>query len=161
MAANINADTSGGLKLTSDTSGVLELKSAGTTIATVNSTGLAMASGKTLPATTAVSLTTASGSAPSFSARAWVSFNGTGTVSIFGSGNISSITDNGTGLYTLNYATAMPDTNYAIVGSAGDSVATMIVSPRIGLINAANTSIRLSNTSVTGDNSLVGVTILR
>ena len=106
-------------------------------------------------------LSTASGSAPSFSARAWVSFNGTGTVSIFGSGNISSITDNGTGLYTLNYATAMPDTNYAIVGSAGDSVATMIVSPRIGLINAANTSIRLSNTSVTGDNSLVGVTIFR
>lgn len=158
MAANINADTSGGLKLTSDTSGVLELKSAGTTIATVSSAGIAMASGKTLPAT---SLTTASGSAPSYSARAWVSFNGTGTVAIFGSGNISSVTDNGTGLYTLNYATAMPDTNYALVGSAGDSVATMIVSPRIGLINAANTGIRLSNTSVTGDNSLVGVTIFR
>ena len=51
MAANINADTSGGLKLTSDTSGVLELKSAGTTIATVNSTGLAMASGKVLAST--------------------------------------------------------------------------------------------------------------
>ena len=40
MAANINADTSGGLKLTSDTSGVLELKSAGTTKATINSSGL-------------------------------------------------------------------------------------------------------------------------
>ena len=51
MAANINADTSGGLKLTSDTSGVLELKSAGTTIATVSSTGLAMASGKVLAST--------------------------------------------------------------------------------------------------------------
>lgn len=48
MAANINADTSGGLKLTSDTTGVLDLKSAGTTIATVSSTGIAMASGKTL-----------------------------------------------------------------------------------------------------------------
>ena len=51
MAANINADTSGGLKLESDTSGVLELKSAGTTIATVSSTGLAMASGKLLAST--------------------------------------------------------------------------------------------------------------
>ena len=51
MAANINADTSGGLKLQSDTSGVLELKSAGTTIATVSSTGLAMASGKLLAST--------------------------------------------------------------------------------------------------------------
>ena len=59
MAANINADTSGGLKLTSDTSGVLELKSAGTTIATVNSTGLAMASGKTI---------TGNGNLPAFSA---------------------------------------------------------------------------------------------
>ena len=60
MATTINADTSDGLKLTADTSGTLELQSAGTTIATVSSTGLAMASGKTLPAT---SLTTASGSA--------------------------------------------------------------------------------------------------
>ena len=51
MAANINADTSGGLKLQSDTSGILELKSAGTTIATVSSTGLAMASGKLLAST--------------------------------------------------------------------------------------------------------------
>ena len=115
MAANINADTSGGLKLTSDTSGVLELKSAGTTIATVSSTGLAMASGKTLPAT---SLTTASGSAPSYSARAWVNFNGTGTVAIRASGNVSSITDNGSGKYRLNFTTALPDVNYSAVGGA-------------------------------------------
>ena len=48
MAANINADTSGGLKLESDTSGNLEIQSGGSTIATVSSTGIAMASGKTL-----------------------------------------------------------------------------------------------------------------
>jgi hypothetical protein len=59
------------------------------------------------------SLTTASGSAPSYSARAWVNFNGTGTVAIRASGNVSSITDNGTGDYTVNFTTAMSDANYA------------------------------------------------
>lgn len=59
------------------------------------------------------SLTTASGSAPSYSARAWVNFNGTNTVAIRASGNVSSITDNGTGDYTVNFTTAMPDANYS------------------------------------------------
>ena len=66
-------------------------------------------------------LTTASGSAPSYSARAWVNFNGTGTVAIRDSGNVSSITDNGTGDYTVNFTTAMSDANYCSTGSAGDS----------------------------------------
>ena len=59
-------------------------------------------------------LSTASGSAPSYSARAWVNFNGTGTVAIRASGNVSSITDNGTGDYTVNFTTAMSDANYCI-----------------------------------------------
>lgn len=50
---------------------------------------------------------------PKFDCRAWVNFNGTGTVAIRASGNVSSITDNGTGDYTINFATAMPDANYA------------------------------------------------
>jgi hypothetical protein len=62
-------------------------------------------------------LTTASGSAPSYSARAWVNWNGTGTVAIRGSGNVSSITDNGTGDYTVNFTTAMPDANYCVLGT--------------------------------------------
>ena len=61
-------------------------------------------------------LTTASGSAPSYSARAWVNFNGTGTVAIRDSGNVSSITDGGTGLYAVNFTTAMPDINYCVAG---------------------------------------------
>jgi hypothetical protein len=48
-------------------------------------------------------------------AKAWVNFNGTGTVAINGSFNVSSITDNGTGNYTLNYTTAMPNANYSVV----------------------------------------------
>jgi hypothetical protein len=49
--------------------------------------------------------------------RAWVNFNGTGTVAIRSSGNVSSITDSGTGNYTVNFTTAMPDANYAVFGN--------------------------------------------
>jgi hypothetical protein len=48
-----------------------------------------------------------------------VNFNGTGTVAIRASGNVSSITDNGTGDYTVNFTTAMPDANYAFSICAG------------------------------------------
>ena len=70
--------------------------------------------------------TNASGSAPIYSCRAWCNFNGTGTVAIRASGNVSSITDNGTGEYTLNFATAMPDANYAMVGTSRETVSTGI-----------------------------------
>jgi hypothetical protein len=49
--------------------------------------------------------------------RAWVNFNGTGTVAIRASFNVSSITDNGTGTYTVNFTNALPDADYAV--SAG------------------------------------------
>jgi len=61
----------------------------------------------------------ASGNAPVYACRAWVNFNGTGTVSIRSSGNVSSITDNSTGNYTVNFTTAMPDANYSWGLSAG------------------------------------------
>jgi len=48
-------------------------------------------------------------------AKAWVNFNGTGTVAIRDSFNVSSITDNGTGDYTVNFTTAMPNANYAVL----------------------------------------------
>ena len=51
--------------------------------------------------------------------KAWVNFDGTGTVAIRGAFNVSSITDNGTGQYTINMTTSMPNTNYAIVTSCG------------------------------------------
>jgi multidrug efflux pump subunit AcrA (membrane-fusion protein) len=54
--------------------------------------------------------------------KAWVNFNGTGTVAIRASSNVSSITDNGTGDYTVNFTTAMADANYAMSGFAGDAL---------------------------------------
>ena len=58
-----------------------------------------------------------------YTAKAWVNFNGTGTPSIRSSGNVSSITDNGLGDYSVNFAVAMPDTSYATFGTAKRDVA--------------------------------------
>lgn len=72
----------------------------------------------------------ASGEAPVYACRAWVSFGGIGTVGIRASGNFSSITDNGIGRYTANFITAMPDANYSanVSGQRAES------SQSIGLI---------------------------
>ena len=73
------------------------------------------------------------GTAPIFGARAWVNFNGTGTVAINASGNVSSITDLGIGHYQIDFTTAMQDVNYVTVGTtnndAGDSSRPVIVIP--------------------------------
>jgi hypothetical protein len=57
-----------------------------------------------------------------YTAKAWVNFNGTGTVAIRASGNVSSITDNGTGDYTVNFTNALADANYSAT-SIGPSIA--------------------------------------
>jgi len=67
------------------------------------------------------------GTAPMYACRAWVNFNGTGTVAIRDSGNVSSITDDGVGTYTINFTTAMPTADYAyalscyVTGGAGNA----------------------------------------
>lgn len=68
----------------------------------------------------------ATGSAPMFACRAWVNFTGAGTVSIFAGGNVSSVTDNGVGNFTINFTTPMVDDNYIYsfgTESAGTSAA--------------------------------------
>ena len=62
-----------------------------------------------------------------YGCRAWVNFNGTGTVAIRDSGNVSSITDNGTGDYTVNFTNAMPDANYSAVFGGARSGDTYIL----------------------------------
>lgn len=59
-----------------------------------------------------------------YTAKAWVNFNGTGTVAIRASGNVSSITDNGTGDYTVNFTNALTDANYSVQYSGGEGAAT-------------------------------------
>ena len=58
------------------------------------------------------------------SAKAWVNFNGTGTVAIRAAFNVSSITDVGTGDYTVNFTTAMTDVNYCVCFGAGGGTVT-------------------------------------
>jgi hypothetical protein len=61
--------------------------------------------------------TSATGSAPIYACRAWVNFDGTTTPpTIRASGNVSSVTKNGAGDYTVNFTTALPDVNYCSVG---------------------------------------------
>ena len=72
----------------------------------------------TTPNIDSAQVATVTGTAPIYLCRAWVNFNGTGTVAIRASGNVSSITDNGTGNYTVNFTTAMPDANYCISGTS-------------------------------------------
>jgi hypothetical protein len=56
-----------------------------------------------------------------FTAKAWVNFNGTNTVAIRASGNVTSITDNGTGDYTVSFTNAISDANYSVLTTAGST----------------------------------------
>lgn len=81
-------------------------------MSTIKATTLSnLAGSKTVPTDTVVD----------GSAKAWVNFNGTGTVAIRRAFNVSSITDNGTGEYTVNFTSAMADANYAATGTARQS----------------------------------------
>jgi hypothetical protein len=83
----------------------------------------------TTPNIDSAQFATVSGTAPIYPCRAWVNFNGTGTVAINASGNVSSITDNSTGDYTVNFTTALPDANYAVAltVSAGNNNSSLVV----------------------------------
>ena len=63
----------------------------------------------------------ASGSAPIYACRAWVSFSGSSTPTIKASGNVSSVTYLTTGNFTVNFTTAMPDANYCATGNCGNT----------------------------------------
>ncbi len=141
---------SAGLKSSADATGVLALQTNGTTAISISTsqvvtltnalpvasggTGVTTSTGSganvlgtsptlTTPTINSAQVATVSGTAPLYMARAWVNFNGTGTVAIRASGNVTSITDNGTGDYTVNFTTAMPDANYAGVQASGDGTA--------------------------------------
>jgi len=103
-----------------------------------------------------------SGSAPSYTCRAWVNFNGTSTVAIREDGNVSSITDNGTGSYTVNFTTAMPDANYSVnvtVSNDGwvGSTRQNLVSPTVNAVAVAS----YTGAGSGSDASFVNVVVFR
>jgi len=157
------------LRLNGSTSGYSEIEApavAGDQTFTLPGTGGNLITDVSDLTTQVKSATNASGSAPIYSCRAWVNFNGTGTVSIRASGNVSSITDNGTGDYTVNFATAMPDVNYAACGASGLNGATATAgrSFQPNITSPSTTAFRFSirlidNTNF--DDDLVYVAIFR
>ena len=102
-----------------------------------------------------------SGSAPAYAARAWVNFNGTGTVAIRASGNVSSITDNGTGDYTVNFTTALTDANYSVVGAVGPASAGGECVQITSLATTGATIATSNNLNGLVDRANVGVAIFR
>ena len=101
--------------------------------------------------------------ATAYGCRAWGNFNGTGTVAIRASANVTSITDNGTGDYTINFTNAMTDANYSCVGSTGGNVAGVTVNAPYNGATAATGSIRIgtSTSAIYTDASQVNVAIFR
>jgi hypothetical protein len=92
-------------------------------------------------------------------AKAWINFNGTGTIAIRSSFNVSSITDNGTGVYTVTFTTAMPNANYSAICSTNGSGAGGI--PIGGIVTYATGSCTVQTTTSAGvvDNSINSVAI--
>ena len=118
MAVTLNASTTTGLVQSADTSGEINIQSNGTTVLGVTSTGASVTGTQSVSGN--LSFNSGYGSsAVAYGCRAWVNFNGTGTVAIRASGNVTSITDDGTGLYTVVIDNDMPDANYCVAGVAG------------------------------------------
>jgi len=117
----------------------------------------------TTPNIDSAQIPTVSGTAPIYMCRAWVNFNGTGTVAIRASGNVTSITDNGTGDYTVNFTTAMTDANYGVSGLIGAGSSTNRVAT--GWFSAPTTSafqIRCNNaTFAATDTEYVSIALFR
>ena len=99
--------------------------------------------------------------ATAYGCRAWVNFNGTGTVAIRASGNVSSITDNGTGQYTVNFTTAMPDANYSVTTSTDGSGSGSVPYHGSRTFNTGSVQITTTNSGSFVDNSVVCVAIFR
>lgn len=102
--------------------------------------------------------------ATAYGCRAWVNFDGTGTVAIRASGNVSSITDNGTGDYSINFSTALPDANYAPVASVEETGIIVVTSANQSFqqtASAARIKVCLGTASTGYDANQVNVAIFR
>jgi hypothetical protein len=98
--------------------------------------------------------------------KAWVNFNGTGTVAIRASYNVSSITDNGTGSYTVNFTTAMVDTNYSVAVSGTGTPVGGVAFAYTGMLTTSNCGVQFFGNYPSGaasysDNSQACVAIFR
>lgn len=103
----------------------------------------------------------ASNGAPIYACRSWVNFNGTGTVAIRASGNVSSITDGGVGSYSVNFAIAMPDANYVTVAEKAHAATENNCNINMGAPAVGFISFRLIEGGIPADPSYVYVAVFR
>ena len=152
--------------LTGGLNAALPVLSGGTGVTTKTGTGavvLGTSPTLTTPTFDSASLATISGTAPLYMCRAWVNFNGTGTVAIRASGNVSSITDGGVGIYTVNFTTAMSDANYSLQGSADNAAANYaFVGPMNITYSTSSSAISVANANdVLVDRANISVAVFR
>jgi hypothetical protein len=137
LILDADADTS----ITADTDDQIDFKTGGTDRAQIDSSGnFKFNSGFGSVAT-------------AYGVRAWIRFDGTGTVAIDASGNVSSITDSGVGTYEVNFTTNMPDANYAIAGNNPGNILSTAAQqfPVYVIENQATNTFRLSVRLVDND----------
>jgi hypothetical protein len=101
--------------------------------------------------------------ATAYGCRAWVNFNGAGTVAIRASGNVTSITDNNTGNYTVNFTNAMPDVNYSCVAAVINRDASFTHTSTVNSFATGSVVIRTaqSNSAAGSDYTIVCVSVFR
>lgn len=147
MPAIINSDDgvvsgSSGLKTSGANDGILAFQNNGTEQARITAAGL-------------LQFNSGYGSvATAYGCRAWVNFNGTGTVAIRASGNVTSITDSGVGIYVVNFTNAMPDANYSAIASGSLDQEIRVDAHNTGAVRV------VTDTALT-DASIVSVAIFR
>ena len=97
--------------------------------------------------------------ATAYGVRAWVNFDGTGTVAIRDGGNVSSITDNGTGNYTINFTNNMPDVNYAVNAISAYSLTTngALLVEIFGFNNQTVSGVRVQNRNSSANYDAVSI----
>ena len=191
MSSTISAGTTSGtaIAISGDTSGQLVLQTNGTTTAVTISTGQVVTLAQPLPVASGGSgvttstgtganvlgtsptmatptfdsaqLATVVGTAPLYMCRAWVNFNGTGTVAIRDSANVSSITDSSTGQYVVNFTTAMSDANYAISVSAGLDLNAYDSYNNIGTFGTSSVAIGHYEGNAGRDTAIINVLVVR
>jgi hypothetical protein len=150
--------SNGGTAISTDTSGTLNIvtgSGSGATAVTVDGSQNVTVNGN-------MSFNSGYGSAAvAYGCRAWVNFNGTSTVAIRGSANVTSITDSGTGAYIVNFTNAMPDVNYSVVGAVGPALAGGECLNITSLTTSGATIATTNNATGLLDRANVSVAILR
>jgi len=120
-------------------------------MSTIKTETLSTPSNSTVPVDTVVNGT----------AKAWVNFNGTGAVAIRRAFNVASITDNGTGNYTVNFTTAMADADYSAIcnsSSGGVTNTDTMVNPYVWNVNSVSLGTN-NNAGTIADRIYINVTI--